>query len=508
MATISSLGTGSGLDLNALLTNLMSAEQAPLVALKKIEASYQARISSFGTVQSSLSSLQSATNFMVPGVGITASSKFSIPQAAVADTTIASATAEATAATSSYSLEVSSLAKAQRLVTPAYGVGSSASTVIGTGKLKIEFGTLSTDLANYTADNDTDSTPTVNRTKTITIDSTNNTLGGLRDSINASGADVTASIVVGTGGAQLVLTGKQTGLSSIMKMTMTDFVAPAVNPSYVGPPATDPRLVAIDRNPISGGSGMLSDTAAGGQVASNAAFTINGIAGSSTSNTVTGMIEGVTLNLSKTTAVATPTTITVSKDNSTNLTSGLTTFVKAYNDATQTMATLGAFDLVTKKAGALQGNSALLNAQSQVRNQLFNVTAGGSSPYQRLSDIGISLGKDGKLSLDASKLNAAIAADYTSVANLVSTVGKAYQTTLTGLVGITGSIPSAVSGTSSLITDNKANQTRLSARLTAIESRYRKQFTALDSVVASMKSTSTYLTQQLANLPGFTTSSK
>ena len=496
MATISSLGTGSGLDLNALLTNLMSAEQAPLVALKKIEASYQARISSFGTVQSSLSSLQSAVNAMAPTIGITASTKFSIPQAAVADTTIAYATAEATAATSSYSLEVSSLAKAQRLVTPAYGVGSSASTAIGTGTLKIEFGTLSTTTTTndtYKADDDTDSTPTVNRTKTITIDSTNNTLGGLRDAINASGADVTASIVVGAAGAQMVLTGKQTGLSSIMKMTST-----------VAGFDRDPKWVS----PALTGSGTLSETAAGGQVASNAAFSINGIAGSSTSNTVTGMIEGVTLNLTKTTAALTPTTITISKDNATKLSSALTTFVKAYNDATQTMSTLGAYDLVTKKAGALQGNSTLLSAQGQVRNQLFSVTSGGSSPYQRLSDIGVSLGKDGKLSLDTSKLTAATTADFTTVANLVSAAGTAFQTTLTGLVGITGSIPSAVSGTNSLITDNKANQTRLSARLTAVESRYRKQFTALDSVVASMKSTSTYLTQQLANLPGFTTSSK
>lgn len=494
---ISSLGSGSGLDLNTLLTNLMQAEQTPLLALQKKEASYQARISSLGSLQSVLSSLQSAANFMAAGIGTTPSNKFSTPQATVADTTIAYATAETTAAASSYSLEISSLAKAQRLVTPAYGTGSGAATAIGTGDLKIEFGALSTTTTandTFTADDAADSTPTVNRTKTITIDGTNNTLGGLRDAINASGADVTASIVVGTAGAQLVLTGKQTGLSSIMKLTMT----PAV-------PASTPPFTGFDYDPttqVPPVASTLSETAAGGQAASNAAFTINGIAGSGTSNTVTGMIEGVTLNLTKQTTSAT--TLTVTKDNTTKLASALTSFVKAYNDATQTMSSLGAYDATTKKAGALQGNSTLRGAQTQVRNQIFDVTSGGSSPYQRLSDIGVNLGKDGKLTLDTSKLNTAIGADFTTVANLVSAVGTAYQTTLDNLVGVTGSIPAAVSGANSLISSNKKSQDQLSLRLTAIEARYRKQFTSLDTLIAGMKQTSTYLTQQLANLPGVT----
>ena len=493
MATISSLGTGSGLDLNSLLTGLMTAEQAPLLTLQKKEASYQARISSLGTLQSALSSLQSAASAMTTSVGVTASSKFGTAKVTVADATIASATAESTAAAASYSLNVTSLAKAQRLVSPAYGTGSSASTAIGTGTLKIEFGTLSTvTTANdtYTPDDASDLTPTVNRTKTITLDSSNNTLGGLRDAINASGADVTASIVVGTAGAQLVLTGKQTGLSSIMKLTMTDSV----------PPSTTPAFTGFDYDPrgLTTGSGALSETAAGGQVASNAAFDINGIAGNSASNSITGMIEGVTLNLTKTTTAAT--TFTVSKDNTTSLTAALTSFVSAYNSATSTMSSLGAYNASTKVAGALQGNSTLRAAQSAVRNQLFNVTSGSTSAYQRLSDIGVSLGKDGKLALDTSKLNTAISADFSSVANLVSAVGKSYQTTVDSLIGSSGSIPAAVSGANSQITTNKASQARLSLRLTAIETRYRRQFTTLDTVISQMKNQSTQLTQQLDSL--------
>ena len=497
MATISSLGTGSGLPLNELLSNLMTSEQAPLLALKSKEASYQAHISSLGSLQSALTSLQTAAAAMTTAIGQTTNSKFSTASVAVADTTIATATADATAAASTYSLEVSSLAKAQRLVGPAYGAGSSASTAIGTGTLKIEFGTLSTTTTandTFTADDDADSTPDANRTKTITIDSTNNTLGGLRDAINASGGDVTAAIITGTAGAQLVLTGKQTGLSSIMKLTMT--------PST---PASTPAFAGLDYDPTAPGSSTLSETAAGGQAASNAAFTINGIAGSGTSNTISGMIEGVTLNLAKQTTSAT--TITVSKDNTTSLASALTTFISAYNSAATTMSTMGAYDATTKKAGALQGDSTLRSAQSAVRNKLFEITSGGTSKYQRLSDIGVSLGKDGKLTLDSTKLKTAANADFPTVANLVAAVGKEYDKTLTDIVGTTGSIAAAVSGTRSQITLNQKAQATMTTRLTVIEARYRKQFTALDTLISNMKSTSTQLTQQLTSIANLNTAS-
>ncbi|MFZ4539268.1 flagellar filament capping protein FliD [Propionivibrio sp.] len=393
-------------------------------------------------------------------------SKFITQKATVADSTIASATAEPGAAASSYSLTVTNLAQAHRLVTPGYGTGSSASTTIGTGSLKIEFGTIAG--AAYAAD--------AARTKTITIDSSNNTLGGLRDAINASGADMTASIVVGSAGAQLVLTGKQTGSSSVMQLS---------------------GLAEFDYTPTGSTTDTLLETA-GGQQAKDAVFTINGIAGSSKSNTVTGMIEGVTLNLTKETT--TPTTFTVSNDNTTKLTAALTSFVSAYNSAATTMSTLGAYNITTKVAGALQGNSTLRNAQSMVRNQLFNITGGGNSAYQRLSDIGVSVGKDGTLSLDTTKLNSAISADFSSVARMVSKAGSAFQTTYTALAGTNGTITSAISGANSLIANNTKDQARLTLRLNAIETRYRAQFTSLDTLIAGMKSTSTYLTTQLTGL--------
>ena len=474
MAAISSLGTGSGIDLEGLLTSIMAAEQRPLLTLQTREASYQSRISALGSLNSALATLQTAATSLVPSIGTTAAEKYASFSATVANTDIASATTTTGAVAGSYSLEVSSLAKSQRLVTPSSAGYTSASSPIGTGDLKIEFGSLSG--STFTADSA--------RTKTITIDSTNNTLGGLRDAINSANIGASATIVVGTNGAQLVLASTSTGLSNVMQFS---------------------GLTGFDYDPASDTGTLTQASAQGGQAASNAAFSLNGIAATSSTNTVSGVLDGVTLTLNKETT--TPTTLTISKNTTTTLTTALNAFITAYNEANTNMTELGAYNAETKVAGELQGNSTLRTAQSQVRNLIFGATAGGTSVYQRLSDIGVTLAKDGSLTLNASKLNAATSADFEGVANLVSTVGTAFKTTINGLIGSTGSITTATDGAQRVIADIVKQQEAMSNRLDAIEALYRAQFTALDTMIASLKKTSSYLTQQLAALSTNTKSS-
>lgn len=502
MATISSLGSGSGLDLQSLLTGLMQAEQQPLVALQSKEASYQARISSLGTLKGVLSALQSAASSLAPTKG-TAAAKYTSVSASIADSSIASATvtATSTAVSGTYSLEVSALAQAQRLASPASSAYTSASSVIGTGDLTIAFGTLTGEppAGNFSADSQ--------RTKTITIDSSNATLGGLRDAINAANIGATATIVTGTNAttgaseAHLVLTSGATGLSNVMKLkgsgTLTDF----------------------DYDPATNSGTMSQDAAQGGQAATNASFKLNGIAATSSTNSVTGVLDGVTISLLKTSAILTPatttptvtpatytpTTLTVSKNTSSGLTTALNSFITAYNTANKSMADLGAYDATTKAAGALQGDSTLRTARNQIRNLVFGTSLEGTPAYQRLSDIGVSLAKDGTLSLDSVKLGAAVASDPTAVANLVASIGKTFSTAMEGIVGKSGvdnsgSIASAVDGAKRSITDITKRQEAITARLAIIQANYTKQFTALDTLIASMKQTSTYLTQQLASI--------
>lgn len=476
---VSSLGVGSGLDLNGLLTNLMQAEQQPLLALQKKEASFQARISALGSLKGALSSLQTTAQGFIPVTGQTAANKYATFKASIADTAIASATASVGAVAGTYSLEVSALAQSHRLTSPdntdVAGKAALTAGLAAGGTLKIELGALTgtSPTQAFTADGA--------RELNVTV-AAGATLENVRDAINAAATDgrVSATIVNGANGQQLVLSSTKTGTANVMKL------------SGIG---------GLDFDPAGAGSGTLSQAAAnGGQSAADAAFKLNGIAATSSSNTVTGVLDGVTLTLLKTN-VGTPTSLTVSKDSTTALTTAINSFVKAYNDAAKSMKDLGFYDASTKKAGALQGDSALRGAQGQVRSFLQTV-AGGTSTYQTLSDIGVSLEKDGTLKLDSTKLTKAVEADYSGVTNLVSTVGTTFKDGLEGLVGTSGNITAATDSTNRMIKDLGKRQSALLDRLAQVESRYRKQFAALDSLVASMNKTSTYLTQQLANLPG------
>lgn len=478
MASVSSLGAGSGLALSSLLTSLMAAEQQPLVALQTKEASYQSRISALGSLKGGLANLQTAAANLLPSAGQTIAEKFATYSASVADTTIASVSAGKGAVAGTYSLEVSKLAQSQRLASATPFASSSAS--IGQGTLNINLGELKN--GTYSAD------PT--RSLSITIDSTNNTLAGLRDAINAKNGGVSATIVNGSAGAQLVLAAKDTGNKNVIRIE-----APDVNG------ATSP-LSAFSFDPVTATGGLSQDASKGGQAAQNAEFTLNGIAATSSSNSVTDVLDGVTLNLSKTSETGKSTQVIVSTNTTSALNTALTAFVKAYNEANKTITDLGAYNATTKSAGPLQGQAIVRSTQSQLRDLVFGTTAGGDGKYQRLSDIGISFGKDGSLSLDASKLSKATAADYAGVTSLVEKVGKGFKATIESMTGSTGSITSVTASTNAMIKALDARGEILKTRLAAIQDRYTKQFTALDTNVAAMNKISSYLTTQLANLPG------
>jgi len=480
MASISSLGAGSGLDLSGILQKLMAVEQQPLLALARKEAAVQSKISALGALKSSLSSLQTAAGNFVPSIGQTATQKFTSFKTSVADATIATATGATGAVAGTYSLDVVQLAKAQRLVTPPttppaaakYATGAAAVTQ---GTLKIELGTLSADGTTFTAASE----------KNIVIDSSNATLNGLRDAINAALSGASATIINstrtdGSSEARLVITSDTTGLAGVVRLSgVADFVF----------------------DPTSGAAGntLSAAPADGGQVAQNAKIKLNGIEGTSASNTVTGVLDGITLNLLKETTTAT--TLSVTKDN-TSLTSQLNAFIKAYNDAAKTMKDLGFYDSTGAKTGALLGDATLRTVQSQVRDLAFAIPTGlTSTTYQRLSDVGVAIQKDGTLTLDSTKLQKAIDTNFTAVADLVAGVGSKFKAALEGLAGSTGTVTAATDGLNRTIKDFGSRRAALVKRLESVEARYRRQFTALDGLVANLNKTGSYLQQQLANLP-------
>ena len=444
MATITSLGAGSGMDLEGLVTSLMEVEKRPLTQLQKQTASYNTKISSLGKLSSSLSALQTAAKNLQPATLQSPLDKFAKYEASLTKTAsggeIGTVTADTGAVAGSYKLNVTQLAQGQKIT-------SGALDNISAGTLKISVDGQDTD-----------------------INITDTSAEGIRNAINQAKTGVTATIVNGNDGPRLMLSGEE-GASKAFSLS---------------------GVAGLEYD-ASANSGSFTRA----QAAQNAAFTVDGIAASSASNKVTGVVEGVTLNLTGTGE----STLNVKQDNTTNLKKSLEEFVTAYNNAVSSMASMGSYNADTKVAGELQGNTILRNAQQTLSKLVFDTTSTTDGVSQRLADIGISFkGSDGKLTLDADKLAAAIDKNPEAVANLASSVGDAFNTAMDRIVGTGGQIQSSTDAMRLTVKDLESRQEALSLRLEGIEKRYRTQFSALDTLMSSMNSVSSYLAQNLPKI--------
>ncbi|MYM91287.1 flagellar filament capping protein FliD [Rugamonas sp. FT82W] len=245
----------------------------------------------------------------------------------------------------------------------------------------------------------------------IVIDSSNNTLQGIMAAINKGGFGVTASIVSdGSTGSSatpnhLILTASDTGLNSTMKISLSGTGGNPPDSALVDLLAYDPA-----------GTQNLSQKAA----AADTKATVNGIAVTSSSAGISGAITGVTISTLKVGS----STLTVSKD-SASLTSSVTAFVKAYNDLSNQITSLGGYNPDTKTGGPLLGDSTLRNLQASIRRQLSSsITGLQGTSLTNLSQIGISFQKDGSLTLDTSKLQKAITSNFNDIAGLFAAVGR------------------------------------------------------------------------------------
>lgn len=443
---ITATGIGSGLDINSLVSQLMAAESQPLIDLKAKESSFQSKLSAFGTLKSAISSFQTAVN-SVSGTSLAALT------ASSADETIlkASAPAGSGASSGSYAIEVQNLATQD----------------------KLRSGNVTPGLKLNTAGTDT-MTITVGSGKATAIALTANmSLPDLANAINTASAGVTATIVNDGSNDHLVVTGKDTGAANAVSITgsLTQF------------------------NTGSGG-GMTAQ-----QTADDARFKVDGLLVTKPSNTVTDAIKGVTLNLVKTN-VGAPVTVTVDKDSDT-IKKNVQGFIDAYNKIAGTINNLTAYNTSTKTGAVLNGDSSARGILSQLRSELGKAVSGAGS-LKSLSDIGISFQRDGTLSLEKpDKLQAAIDGNFDNLTNLFSStsgIGTRLTALTTSMLGSSGVIQSNTDGINSSLKLLGDQETAEQDRLTQIEARYKSQFNALDTAMASMKSTSTFLSQQLSAL--------
>ena len=453
---ITASGLGSGLDINSLVSQLVSSESRPLSLLKTQEKTVNAKISAYGQLTSALSTLQnSLKGLSANGLGACS---------ATSSTTGITASTGSGAVPGNYAVVITQLAQTHKLTSPGQ---ASATASLGAGTLSIAVA---------------GGTP-------VTLSPATNSLNDIRDAINASGLAVTASIVSdgSANGQRLVISGKDSGAANAITLTGTGALA-----AFSYDPAA-PVSFGYD------GSGNAPTVMSQTQAAQDAQLTIDSVKVTSSTNTISSAIGGVTLKLTQ--ASNTPVTITVDRD-ATAAKNAVNAFVKAWNDLKSLVGTQTAWNDSTRTGAVLHGDSSPASAISQLRSTMSKAVAGAGS-FSVLSDLGISFQKDGSLSVSDAKLQSAIdnhpsdlVAMFAGSGGIVARTG----TLLTNMLGDGGLVNARTSGLNASLRDLGRRQSSEQTRLEAIERRYRAQLTRLDAALSRMQNTSTYLSQQLASI--------
>lgn len=437
MASISSLGIGSGLDLNGLLDQLQEAERGKLAPIEQQLETQQTKISAYGQLQSALSQFQTAAD------ALNDSDLYESLSTNVGGEAI-TATADSEAQPGSYNVSVDTLATRGTLASEGVTAADEALTAA-------------------------DQTLTLNfadgATQEIVI-SANSTLEDIRDTINATeDAGVSATIVNDGTNFRLALSSSETGANASIANFSFDGAAP-----------------------------FASDTTNTLQSGTDAALTVNGIEITSPTNQVEGAIQGVTLNLQE----EGDSTVAVEQDTRA-VREAVTSFVDAYNDLKGTIGQLTSFDAETGAAGELLGDSTVRTVESRMRSVLSGGVEGEFSMLSDIGislqlDGTLEIDSD---ELDSAIANNqdALSTFFAGDADETGMAGQ-INTALEQLLSDNGSVKGAITGAENRSESLVERYTRMEQSIEQTISRYRTQFGQLDGMIAQMNQTSSYLTQQ------------
>jgi flagellar hook-associated protein 2 len=355
-----------------------------------------------------------------------------------------------------YSLEVQNLASAASLTSKPI---ASAGSTVGTGTLQISVGGV---------------------TSSISIDSTDNTLSGIAAAINSdpNNPGVTATVITASDGARLVLTGTTTGASNAITVTQS---------------GGDGGLSSLTYDPAANLTNLTQT-----QAAQDANFTINGFAATSSSNLVSTAITGVTLNLLGASAASTPTTLSISPD-TTAATTSINAFVTALNGVLTSIQSLTGYNATTQTAGALNGNATLESFQNQLENILDQVNSGGATGVNSLSDLGITADANGSFDSNATTLGNALSSSLTSVGSLLggaNGIATKLNNLINGYTEPGGLLATINTGLQTGLKNVASQQASLTAELATYSATLTQEYNAMDTAVAALKETQTYLTAE------------
>ncbi|KAA3627632.1 MAG: flagellar hook-associated 2-like protein [Proteobacteria bacterium] len=463
MAAISSPGIGSGLDIGSLVSQLVAAEgQVQSNRLDTKEAKAQATLSAVGTLKGALADFQNSL------ASLKTSSTFSNRKATSQNTDFFTTSATGSAAIGNYNIEVVQLAQTNKVRSAGF---ADSDTVVGMGTLTIAAG-----MDSFA----------------ITIDSSNDTLAEIRDAINSASGNsfVNATIVNvddGVGGTEsrLLLSGTKVGAGNAITITVDDNDLNDTDASGLSQLATG-NLVQMD-------------------AAQDAIIEIDSQTVTRSSNSISDAIDGVTIELVQAHQTLGDTTeLSVAAD-TVGVSSAINTFVTSYNKMIGAFNQLSSYDATTGATGILFGDATLRSVQTQIRREFTSSVAGLTGDVRNLVQLGITTQEDGTLKIDSTKLNSAITDDLSDVTMLFSSsngVATRLNSLIDSYIGSSSVLDSRSKSLNNQIEDISDQREALSRRLASLESRLLAQFSAMDALVSQLKSTSNYLTQQLANLPG------
>ncbi|UXZ53589.1 flagellar filament capping protein FliD [Halomonas sp. 7T] len=455
MATITSLGVGSGLDLTGLLDQLQAAERGKLAPITLQKKQQQAKISAFGQLQTSLNAFQDSVA-KINDPKLYQSLSASVRGDAVKATTTASALP------GSYRVEVSQLATSGTLASSRITEGKDeALDLQGATAMRLNFGS----------------------GDSVDIDiAPGSSLSAIRDAINANKeSGVNATIINDGQGYRLALSSKETG----EKASIDGF-----------------SFIDASQDPVAAVAGPFTEGAGTQNSGKDAELKVNGITITSAKNQIEGAIQGVTLNLAELSIAegeAAASTINVERD-TLKQREAINGFVKAYNDLKGTISKLTSFSGDSETAGELVGDNTVRTIESRLRSVLTGGAEGGE--LSTLNQLGITLQRDGKLKVDDDKLNDLVANNPQALKDFFAGDTKAnglagkLTTSIEQMLGNNGVVKLAISGAENRVKSLDDRFERMEKSIEGTIARYRKQFSQLDGMIAQMNSMSSYLTQQ------------
>lgn len=491
---ISSVGIGSGLDVEKIITETVALEKEPIKTLEVKAETINSKISTYGQIKSSVDTLNSAAR------DLTLDSGFGAVKINSSNSSAVNATMTGLAAQGSYNVTVDKLAQSQTSASiklgakDTMGAAGTMRFVIGNpGKAGAELKTVDLDIAST------------------------DTLEGIVAKINGNpdlSKSVVASVITdSTGQQQLMVRSRETGLDNQFSMSMGTLVTQADVDAWNALSDTDkkatpfPVIGSFKPVDVEDGSNLSKLAVVGGitvkQAAQNAEIKLNGVEMESNTNTFKDIIPGLSISVSA--KGESLLSITQDKDATQEK---IQKFVDAYNAVNELLAASTKYDQASKTAGVLQGDSSTVSLQNSLRMLTQGIAGNATGKFNRLSDIGIQMQQGGALTLDAAKLQEALG-DMDSVKSMFAAKPDAlgngggiavnFKTLTDELLAYEGTLNNKTDSLEKQLELNKAEVEKVEKRAEKVEERLRKEYTALDVKMASLSSLDSYISQMVTS---------